>query len=498
MDSSSEKSSTKPAQLAVPWHRSIVLRAAAIAAGVLLLGYGVSVFIGMQSIDAISRLAHDQEIEGALSAQLDQIKDVQDLRQLIIAERINHGLRDLKTQQPTDLEQVRALVIAAVAGFDIDSKELQIEALTTKPDTEQANWTGRSRLEVLNYGITFPKGNLYKTFKDSEALVQRYQLVGSELDSNIRPTLIKANTVVLLVGFFVLILAFFYMAKVFRQSVVDVLDGFAKWSGEDFSFRFTKHYQGELGLITTQFNHMAKDIEANRQKTMYLEKIASWQVIARKLAHEIKNPLTPIQMMVSQLHRRYNGEDPEFRKLLDDAQTIISEEVAGLRRMVDNFSKFARLPEPAFERTDLVKVAKHVLEMQRATFQQHEFAYDGNLTEAHAWADDGLLKQVLINLTKNAAEACTEPAKISIGLDDAGKDYLMRVRDTGPGIPEEIRQKIFEAYFTTKHTGPSPGMGLGLAICQKIILDHKGDITVDSKKGDTVFTIRIPKNQKGT
>jgi signal transduction histidine kinase len=483
-------------KLALPWHESIVLRAAGIAALVLLFGYLVSIFIGIQSIDAISRLAHDKEIEKTLASQLDQIKNVQDLRQQLIAERLNDEMRHLPKGQEINLALIQKLVSDAIEGLDVDGTDLKYEQNPPGETSGTAVWSGRSRLDILNYSITFPKGNLYKTFKDAEEIVQRYQLVGVELEGNISPTLVRANTLVLLVGFCLLMVAFFYLAKKFRQSVMDVLKGFEKWSADDLSFRFEKHYQGELGLITNQFNAMAKDIEANRQKTMYLEKIASWQVIARKLAHEIKNPLTPIQMMVSQLHHRYKGEDKEFLQLLNDAQTIISEEVAGLRRMVDNFSKFARLPVPTFELIDLVKTIRHVVELQKAAYGQHELTCTGNLGEALAWADDGLIKQVLINLTKNAAEACTEPAKISVGIEDGGDCFLIHVCDDGPGIPEEIRKRIFEAYFTTKHTGPTPGMGLGLAICQKIILDHKGEVTVQSKKGETIFTIRLLKNHK--
>jgi nitrogen fixation/metabolism regulation signal transduction histidine kinase len=496
MNNARKKHREKEKRLALRWHESIVLRAAGIAAIVLLIGYLVSIFIGIQSIDAISHLAHDKEIEETLASHLDQIKNIQALRQKLISERLTNKIEHFDKDQKVDLNAAKVLVAEAIQGLDVDVGDLEFAQSATENTEAGAVWSGKNRLDVLGYSISFPKGNLYKTFKNAEEIVQRYQLVGVELEGNIRPTLIKANTLVLLVGFFLLMTAFFYLARKFRRSVLDVLKGFERWSADDLSFRFETRYQGELGLITSQFNTMAKDIEANRQKTMYLEKIASWQVIARKLAHEIKNPLTPIQMMVSQLHRRYKGEDKEFQILLDDAQSIISEEVAGLKRMVDNFSKFARLPVPTFELIDLVKTIKHVVELQKVTYEQHEISCVGTLNEALAWADDGLIKQVLINLTKNAAEACVEPAKITVGIQDAKDCFLIQVTDNGPGIPEEIRKRIFEAYFTTKHTGPTPGMGLGLAICQKIILDHKGEVTVESKTGQTVFTIRLRKNQK--
>lgn len=483
-------------KFSLPWHESIVFRAAAIAGLILLCGYLVSIYFGIQSIDAIARLAHDPETEKSLTSQLDQIKSVQSLRQQLIAERLAEEISDHPKDKPVTSEVVGRWISDATEGLDVDPSELVIEDNPSSAPVNPPTWAGRSRLDFLNYSVTFPKGNLYRTFKNAEEIVQRYQLVGVELDSNIRPTLMRANTLVLVAGFCLLTFAFLILARRFRQNVLEILQGFEKWSLGDTSFLFQPTYTGELRLITQQFNAMAKDIEANRQKTLYLEKIASWQVIARKLAHEIKNPLTPIQMMVAQLQRRYKGDDQEFVHLLQDAQVIISEEVAGLRRMVDNFSNFARLPVPTFSQVDLVRTIRHVLELQKPAYPQHQFGYSGNVQDYQITADDGLLKQVLINLTKNAAEACVEPAMICISIQDAGEDLFIHVADNGPGIPEDIRKRVFEAYFTTKHTGPSPGMGLGLAICQKIILDHRGEITVQSKPGETIFSIRLPKTQQ--
>jgi signal transduction histidine kinase len=110
-----------------------------------------------------------------------------------------------------------------------------------------------------------------------------------------------------------------------------------------------------------------------------------------------------------------------------------------------------------------------------------------------AEVDEDLIRQVLLNIIKNAAEASGETgAKITLELSKIGENYLITVNDSGPGIPKDLQTRIFEAYFTTKHTGPSPGMGLGLAVCQKIVMDHGGKISVNSRPGDTTFSIKIP------
>jgi len=362
---------------------------------------------------------------------------------------------------------------------------------------DTVKWLSRDQLQVGNLRVEFPKGKFYEQFKETEDLRQRYQLIGARLEEQITPTLIQASGTIMVISFILLGGLFWVYAQKFKDKIGEVLEGFSVWSELDAKFRFSPGYTGELKMITSQFNAMANEVEANRQKSLYLEKIASWQIIARKLAHEIKNPLTPIQMMVSQLKRRYKGEDPEFGALLEEAQQIITEEVTVLRRMVDNFSNFARLPQPELKNIDLSQVCRHVTELQKNAFPQHSITFEAKTEKTMAWADDDLIRQVVLNLVKNAGEACGEtPSIIKLALVSTPHDHLITVRDNGPGIPEEALGRVFEAYFTTKHTGPNPGMGLGLAVCQKIIIDHGGKLSVTSRPGETVFTIRLAKERK--
>lgn len=478
------------------WHESWIVRAAAIASLILFVGYAVGAVFTFQSIDSVANVAHDPDIEDSLGAHLDSIKRTHELQQQLILERLKNV-----SDRPADI--TRALEAPDMKAM-IGPLPVRIEEPSS--DLERARtdmrWLDRDRLQLKSLLLIFPKGATYESFKAAEDIRQRYQLIGVKLDENIRPTLIRMSAMILIVSFILMASLFFVYAQRFRARTFEVIEGFSIWSEKDDKFRFDEHsgsYQGELRLITHQFNAMADEVEANRQRSLYLEKIASWQIIARKLAHEIKNPLTPIQMMVSQLKRRYKGEDKEFGKLLDDAQKIISEEVAGLRRMVDNFSNFARLPEPEPRPTDLIQMCRHVIELQKNAFPQHTLTFSSTMTKAIAVVDDDLLRQVLLNLIKNAAEAAGEtPAAIHIGVEITKGYVSIAVHDTGPGIPADLKARIFEAYFTTKHTGPNPGMGLGLAVCQKIVLDHAGTMTVDSHPGNTTFTIRLPLKERET
>jgi len=487
----------------VRWHESWIIRAAIISIVIIGLGYISGAYFAWQGIVTIGKLAHMEEVEGALGSYLETIKTTYQEKQDFISARTKPPLTKATKNGTRTISQKELLIILTNAGAEELGKpeELVITEISDFNPAEvpydTVKWLSRDHLQVGPYSVEFPKGKVYEQFKSTEDLRQRYQLIGARLEEQITPTLVQASLTIMVISFLLLGGLFWIYAQRFKDRIGEVLQGFSIWSEMDANFRFSPGYTGELKMITSQFNAMANEVETNRQKSLYLEKIASWQIIARKLAHEIKNPLTPIQMMVSQLKRRYKGEDPEFGALLEEAQQIITEEVSVLRRMVDNFSNFARLPQPELKDIDLNQICRHVTELQKNAFPQHTIKFETRHEKAPAFADDDLLRQVLLNLIKNACEACGEtPSKIIVGLVSTSVDHLITVKDNGPGIPPEALSRVFEAYFTTKHTGPNPGMGLGLAVCQKIIIDHGGKLSVTSRAGETVFSIRLPKDRK--
>jgi signal transduction histidine kinase len=483
------------------WHESWIVRVAAMGGVVMLVAFGAAAYLTRENVDAMARLAHDAEIEDALAAHLERIRNVQELRQALVVERLLR-LAPAAALAQADEAKLRALLAAAGVETLAPPAALRVAAAGGPPSGPAVAWLDKDHLRVHRWVVELPRGELYDAFKRADEVKRRYQLVGAELEDRIRPTFLRAFATVLVVAFALFASLFFLSAQRLRARIFEVLEGFTAWSERDTGFRFDDggRYRGELKLITLQFNAMADEVEANRQRSLYLEKIASWQIIARKLAHEIKNPLTPIQMMVSQLRRRYKGDDPAFTKLLDEAQHIITEEVAGLRRMVDNFSNFARLPEPDPRPSDLAQLVRHVVELERVAFPEHEVRARGLDAGGKVMADvdEDLMRQVLINLVKNAAEASSgRTAHIEVGVEVERHAALLTVRDDGPGVPKENQKRVFEAYFTTKHTGPSPGMGLGLAVCQKIVLEHGGKLQLASRPGETVFTIRLPRLRSG-
>jgi signal transduction histidine kinase len=486
-------------KLTIHWYESWIIKAAIAASLILFAGISTSAFFLFQSLEFVVDLVHDDEIEDTLGHHLTSIKSVHSLQQDLVLERLKPFVLPWAATSPDSLKaaRVKKWLKRADVEFMADIQKVKISGPKGRIDKKDLEkplvWLDRTRLKVINQVAEFPKGDTYSSFKKAEDLRKRYQLIGAKL-TQLKPRMIRDNGFVLLISAFLLASIFAFTARRFKKAVEGVIQGFTVWAEDDEGFRFHDEYKGELKLITQTFNAMAEDVEANRQKSLYLEKIASWQIIARKLAHEIKNPLTPIQMMVSQLKRKYKGEDPDFTKLLTNAQQIITEEVSGLRRMVDNFSNFARLPQPDPKVRNLSNICAHVVELQKNAFPQHEITFENSEETLNAKVDEDLIRQVVLNLIKNAAEACGEtPSKIAVSVSDVGSACFIKIKDNGPGVPEELKTRIFEAYFTTKHTGPTAGMGLGLAVCQKIVLDHGGKMSVKSVPGDTTFTISLPK-----
>ena len=237
----------------------------------------------------------------------------------------------------------------------------------------------------------------------------------------------------------------------------------------------------EIVALASAFNDMVREVRESRDRIVYLEKISGWQEVARRLAHEIKNPLTPIQLAFQELEARWRRDpgDASFGPLLSEAGEIVREEVGTLQRLVADFSAFARLPEAEPEPADLGDFVEEFVRTNPQLTEQAsvEVVRTGPSPTA---VDRALMRRVLANLVSNAVEASRpERAKVHIGVGRTRTRVLLTVSDEGPGIDAEMRERIFDPYFTTKQEGT----GLGLAIVKKIILQHGGDIEAGSRPG---------------
>jgi len=205
----------------------------------------------------------------------------------------------------------------------------------------------------------------------------------------------------------------------------------------------------------------------------------AWSDVARRIAHEIKNPLTPIQLSAERIKRRYGKVIEEDREVFDKCTDTIIRQVGDIGRMVDEFSAFARMPNPEMNFGDLGDVVKETVFLQKVGFPDIEFDFEVSDQNHETVFDSRMLSQALINVIKNAAEAIegipaeeARKGKISVKLEHDNKNIIINVIDNGIGLPETNRQRLLEPYMTTREKGT----GLGLAIVRKIFEDHGGAI----------------------
>jgi two-component system nitrogen regulation sensor histidine kinase NtrY len=246
---------------------------------------------------------------------------------------------------------------------------------------------------------------------------------------------------------------------------------------------------GEVRDLVVAFNTMTVDLREYRDRVVRAERIAAWRDIARRIAHEIKNPLFPIQTSIETIQKAYRKQHPDFEEIFEEATVTILEEVERLKRIVTEFSRFARLPRPEAEPLEVEDLVSGVTSM-----------YAGQKVPVHTRLASGLpqiradreqLTQVLHNLIQNAIDACegVDGAAVELIGEAIEAGVSLAVRDNGSGIDEETLAKIFEPDVPTKE---GRGTGLGLAIVHRIVTDHGGTLHVDTAPGrGSTFTVRL-------
>lgn len=287
----------------------------------------------------------------------------------------------------------------------------------------------------------------------------------------------------------------------------------------DLSVRVPVTGSDELTELARTFNRMLGEVETSRARIEFLQRIGAWQQMAQRLAHEIKNPLTPIQLAVQECHRKYAGDDPRFRALLDTTLEIVEEEVGTLRRLVGDFSNFARLPQAELREANLFDFLRECSEQLVHLELPGEGPGEGGASPEEDLAapevdvtwelpkeplpvaiDKQMLRRVLVNLVRNAIQATrdarmgkeggAERGHVVVSARVDGEGAAIVVEDDGPGIPAERHDRVFDPYFTTK----TDGTGLGLAIVKKIVVEHGGTVGVESSErfGGALFIVRLP------
>jgi two-component system nitrogen regulation sensor histidine kinase NtrY len=275
------------------------------------------------------------------------------------------------------------------------------------------------------------------------------------------------------------------------QAAQQVADG--NWNA-----RVVVEGNDELSQLADSFNRMTAELLNQRERLVQAERVAAWRELARRLAHELKNPLFPLQLTVENLLRARQNSPEQFDEVFRESSATLLAEISNLKTIVGRFSEFSKMPQPQLQPTDMNEVLRGIAQLYRAQLQAPEIKpiacildLDENLRPVPA--DPELLHRALSNLVLNAMDAMPDGGTLTLRTREREDSVVVEIADTGSGLTSEECERIFTPYYTSKQHGT----GLGLAIVQSVVSDHHGTINVHSEPGKgTSFVIGLPKNRE--
>ena len=294
-------------------------------------------------------------------------------------------------------------------------------------------------------------------------------------------------------GILTAILASLWFAARITKPVVSLAEAARRVAAGDLYAKVDVESSDELGELASAFNRMTEDLLQQKERTLQAERVAAWRDLARRLAHELKNPLFPLQVTVENLIRAKEKAPEMFEEVFREGTSTLLAEVNNLKTIIGRFSEFARMPQPQRKPTQLNEIVRSVLGVFRAQLQEKSqiivrTELESDLPEISA--DPELLHRALSNLITNAIDALPQGGEIIVQTKSFGNRVELSVSDTGSGLTPEECARLFTPYYTTKQHGT----GLGLAIVQSVVSDHGGKISVQStKEKGTTFRIELPR-----
>jgi len=292
---------------------------------------------------------------------------------------------------------------------------------------------------------------------------------------------------VLVAGMWIIaFLLLIYFAYRLSHPIQQLTTGLSEVAAGHLDHRVTTTRDDEIGAAIQAFNHMADEVRQSQERLVYVTRLESWQALARKMAHEVKNSLTPIRLTMEEIAARQSGPSAEF---YEQAAQIVVDEVMSLERRVRAFSEFAGEPPISPKSLDINSLLEERIALLRAAHP--EVVYNTRLSPngPRAYADEDLVKGVLTNLLENAAQA-VEPGGVVLGVTAADNGRVaIEVHDSGPGVNPQVRATLFEPTISFKRGG----MGLGLSIARKSAMLSGGDIQlVQGELGGAAFRVLLP------
>lgn len=382
------------------------------------------------------------------------------------------------------------LLITSKGNFIVDKVENEVISPNILKIIESTASRRFVDLRIIN-GVTYRSAYNYikdYKYKPLGIISMPYAEETSFYDTQVNSFLVRFGQIYIFMFFLAIILAYILSSYVTntihliseRIQKININQKNEKIKVENASY--------EIEALVSSYNHMVDKLEESAEKLAQSQREMAWREMARQVAHEIKNPLTPMKLTVQSFERRFNPEDPRVAEKMKDFCDTLVQQIDTMSAVASAFSNFASMPAQENTTLNVVKVVQLALEI----FNEDFIRFESNEEEIIAKFDRSQIIRIITNLVKNAIQAIPnyEPfPRILVKVERVGNEVLIRISDNGTGIPEEIRDKIFEPKFTTK----SSGMGLGLAIIKNMIEGYGGTIYFETilEKG-TTFYVTLP------
>lgn len=320
----------------------------------------------------------------------------------------------------------------------------------------------------------------------TERIANAREIIAQHKERDTRGGFTYTYVVLTLVIWVASLLVLVYLANRISRPIQQVTAGLLEVAKGNFSHRLTVNRDDEIGRATQAFNDTAAQLQQSRDRLVYLTQLASWQVLARKMAHEVKNSLTPIRLTVEEMVARHSESNRTF---LEQAAAIVVDEVESLERRVRAFSEFSAEPDVCPAPIDVNSVVEERIAFLKNAHPEVSYAVRLAQDSPNAMADEDLVKGILVNLLENAAEAAGDGGRILAATSITPERVVIEVHDSGPGLSEQARKSVFQPTISFKKRG----MGLGLSIARKSALILGGDILlVAGELGGAGFRVVLP------